>query len=208
MVLAPSPKILTQGNRFLVLFVFTSAVTHFPADTMASACVQDGGQLDMENLHVDSDLASLMNSCLSTMVEALSESKGGREDGEGGITEGQEERNEGGNEARKRLSEVEGEGEEQSDGDDDTSACNDIFDEPWERETMMRVISQLTVMSSPPPSPSPSPISGPAHVGRFESQAPSWKKSLSLLSKAAFRALDGVWESFPRVLILLSRMPC
>ncbi|XP_042866955.1 breakpoint cluster region protein-like isoform X3 [Penaeus japonicus] len=143
------------------------------SDTMASACVQDGGQLDMENLHVDSDLASLMKSCLSTMVEALSESKDGREDGEGGITEGQEERNEGGNEARKRLSEVEGEGEEQSDGDDDTSACNDIFDEPWERETMMRVISQLTVMSSPPPSPSPSPISGPAHVGVYGSSVES-----------------------------------
>lgn len=167
----------------LIHFIFISVVTRYPADTMASTYAQGGGQMEDKALVRNSSLTMLKEALMSTLVEALDKAQeDAREGGEGRMMEWREEKHGGGESPEEskgggRVGALEGESggdrgdgedEEHSDGgDDDDASGNDVFDEPWERATVMRVISQLTEFSPPP---SPVSVSVPIGAGRFESQ--------------------------------------
>ncbi|XP_069985711.1 active breakpoint cluster region-related protein isoform X4 [Penaeus vannamei] len=135
------------------------------SDTMASTCAQEGGHVEDKALVESSGLTTLKEAMLSTLIEALGEAEeDAREGGGGGTKEGREEKSRGG--------EVPDGGEGEGHSDDDASACNDVFDEPWERETVMRVISQLTE-SSPPHSPVAVAVAVPFGAGVYGSSVES-----------------------------------
>lgn len=152
-----------------------------------------------------SGLTTLKEAMLSTLIEALGEAEeDAREGGGGGTKEGREEKSRGGEVPDG------GEGEGHSDGD--ASACNDAFDEPWERETVMRVISQLTE-SSPPHSPVAVAVAVPFGAGRSESRTSSWREELELafeimLLSGPRRKLVGSRKSHPMQLIMPFGSPC
>nr|XP_027236166.1 active breakpoint cluster region-related protein-like [Penaeus vannamei] len=132
---------------------------------MASTCAQEGGHVEDRALVESSGLTTLKEAMLSTLIEALGEAEeDAREGGGGGTKEGREEKSRGG--------EVPDGGDGEGHSDDDASACNDAFDEPWERETVMRVISQLTE-SSPPHSPVAVAVAVPFGAGVYGSSVES-----------------------------------
>ncbi|XP_063603546.1 active breakpoint cluster region-related protein-like isoform X4 [Penaeus indicus] len=155
------------------------------SDTMASTCAQGGEQMEDKAFVRNSNLTMLKEELISTLVEALDKAQeDARKGEEGEMMEGREEKN-GGRESPeeskggRRVGALEGEsGGERGDGDDeehsdddedDTMSCNDVFDEPWERASVMRVISQLTEFSSPPPSPISVPIGAGVYGSSVES---------------------------------------
>ncbi|XP_037789686.1 active breakpoint cluster region-related protein-like [Penaeus monodon] len=156
------------------------------SDTMASTYAQGGGQMEDKALVRNSSLTMLKEALMSTLVEALDKAQeDAREGGEGRMMEWREEKNGEGESPEEskgggRVGALEGESggdrgdgedEEHSDGgDDDDASGNDVFDEPWERATVMRVISQLTEFSPPP---SPVSVSVPIGAGVYGSSVES-----------------------------------